>query len=280
MHAVPGGPFASEKPIPDAIKANIERKFRLDQPLWRQYTDYAWGILRRFDLGPSYASTSRDVKEIIGDHLPVSAQLAGFAILIALIVGLPAGIIAAMNRNTIVDYASTAFVVLGLVLPSIVLGPLLVWAFALKLGWLPVATWGTPKHLILPAVTLGLPIAALAARMMRATLLQVLSEDYIRTARAKGLSPAAVVLRHALRNALPHVLAFLTPLFALLVTGSIVVEQIYAIPGLGEYFITSIGNRDYPVIMGTTLLVGSIIILANLAVDVVHTTLDPRVRHP
>ena len=279
MHAVPGGPFDSEKPVPPEIVANLEKKYRLDWPLWRQYTDYVWGVVGHFDFGPSYASRSRTVNDIIGDHFPVSAQLGALAMLVALVVGVPLGVIAALKQNTYVDYGAMLLAVLGLSIPALALGPLLMWLFALKLHILPVATWGTPQHMVLPAITLGVSVAAFIARLTRAALLEVLREDYIRTARAKGLSGSAIIWRHALRNAMIPVLTYVGPLFVALMTGAVLVERIFAVPGLGSYFIDSIGNRDYPVIMGTTLLFGSLIIIANLIVDVLYAALDPRIRY-
>lgn len=278
MHAVPGGPFDREKAVPPEILANLERKYHLDDPLWKQYADYVGGIVFRFDLGPSYSSRSRTVNDIIADHLPVSALLGAASLAIAIGLGLPLGVIAAMKQNTLTDYAAMSFAVLGISIPSLALGPFLIWVFALNLHLLPVATWGTPQHLILPAVTLGLSYTAYVARLTRASVLQVVREEYIRTARAKGLPEWLVVTRHTLRNALIPVLTYVGPLFAFILTGTVIVETIFAIPGLGKFFVTSIGNRDYPVIMGTTLLVGVAVSLANLAVDMSYAVLDPRIR--
>ena len=278
MHSVPGGPFDREKRLPAEIVANLERKYNLDEPLWRQYTDYIGGIVTRFDFGPSYRSTTRTVNDIFGEQLPVSAQLGGLALLIAIGIGIPAGIIAALRQNTIIDYSAMFIAILGLSIPNLALGPFLMWIFGLKLGWLPVATWGTFKHMILPAFTLGTGYSAFIARLTRASMLQVIREDYIRTARAKGLSEPVIMVRHALKNGLIPVATVIGPLFAVLITGTVVVEQIFAVPGIGRYFVTSIGNRDYPVIMGTTLLFGVAIVVANLLVDLTYAFLDPRIR--
>ena len=278
MHTIPGGPFDIEKPVPAEVIANLEAKFNLDQPLWRQYIDYVWGIVRYFDFGPSYQSSSRSVNDIIGDHFPVSAQLGGLGLLIAIGIGLPAGVIAALKQNTMWDYGSMFVAVLGLSIPNLALGPFLIWIFALKLDLLPVATWGTPQHMVLPAFTLGISASAFIARLTRASMLQVLREDYIRTARAKGLGQVSIMIRHALRNGLIPIITYLAPMLAFLITGTFIVENIFAVPGLGRFFITSIGNRDYPVIMGTTLLLGTIIIMANLIVDIAYAYLDPRIR--
>ena len=205
--------------------------------------------------------------------------MGGLALLIAMAIGIPLGVIAALKQNTYVDYGAMFFAVLGLSIPNLALGPILIWIFALKLGLLPVATWGTPQHMILPAVTLGISASAFLARLTRASMLQVLREDYMRTASAKGLHDRTIVVRHAMRNALIPVVTYLGPIFAVLITGTFIVEIIFAVPGLGRYFITSIGNRDYPVIMGTTMLFGVFIIAANLLVDITYGILDPRIRY-
>jgi ABC-type dipeptide/oligopeptide/nickel transport system permease component len=278
-HAVPGGPFTREKPLPPEVIANLEKYYGLDQPVWKQYVDYMGKIILHFDFGPSYRSRGRAVTDIFRDHLPVSAKLGVVALAISLLMGVPLGIIGALKQNTIWDYASMALAVFGISVPAIVLGPLLILVFALALGWLPVAGWGTPAQLVLPAFALGLHDSAIIARLTRASMLQVIREDYIRTARAKGLSERAVMVRHALKNAFIPVATILGPLFAALVTGTFVVEQIFAIPGLGKYFITSITNRDYPVVMGTILLYAVFLVLANLAVDITYAFLDPRIRY-
>jgi len=278
-HAVPGGPFDREKRLPPEVMANLERYYGLDQPVWKQYVDYMGGILLHFDFGPSYRSRGRGVNDIFGDHLPVSAQLGLVAIGIALVIGVPLGILAALKQNTFWDYIGMALAIVGVSVPAIVLGPLLILVFALALGWFPVAGWGTPAQLILPAFALGLRESAIIARLTRASMLQVIREDYIRTARAKGLSERVVMVRHALKNAFIPVATIMGPMFAALVTGTFIVEQIFAIPGMGKYFITSITNRDYPVVMGTILLYAVFLVLANLAVDLTYAFLDPRIRY-
>jgi ABC-type dipeptide/oligopeptide/nickel transport system permease component len=278
-HAVPGGPFDREKPLPPEIIANLEKYYGLDKPVWRQYVDYIGGIVTRFDFGPVYSSRSRRVNDIFADHLPVSAQLGVVATLIAVGIGVPLGIMAALKQNTIWDYLGIAVAIFGVSVPGIVLGPLLILIFALTLGWFPVAGWGTPMQMIMPAFALGTAYSARIARLTRASMLQVIHEDYIRTARAKGLSERVVMIRHALKNAFIPVATILGPMFAALVTGTFVIEQIFAIPGMGKYFITSVTNRDYPVVMGTILLYAFFLVLANLAVDVTYAFLDPRIRY-
>jgi ABC-type dipeptide/oligopeptide/nickel transport system permease component len=278
-HAVPGGPFTREKALPAEIIANLEKYYGLDQPVWKQYVDWVGGIVTRFDFGPIYSSRSRRVNDIFADHLPVSAQLGILATLIAIVLGMPLGILAALKQNSFWDYLGMAVAIFGVSVPNIVLGPLMILIFALTLGWLPVAGWGTPAKMIMPAFALGTGSAAIIARLTRASMLQVIREDYIRTARAKGLNERMVMVRHALKNALIPVATILGPMFAALVTGTFVVEQIFAIPGMGKYFITSIGNRDYPVVMGAFLVYALVLILANLAVDVTYAFLDPRIRY-
>ncbi|HNT05137.1 MAG TPA: ABC transporter permease, partial [Anaerolineae bacterium] len=266
-HAVPGGPFDREKPLPPEVKANLEKYYGLDQPVWKQYVDYVSDIVLRFDFGPTYRSRGRGVNDIFKDHLPVSAQLGLAAMAIALVIGLPLGILAALKQNTIWDYLGMGLAIFGVSVPAIVLGPMLILIFALSLHLLPVAGWGTPAKMIMPALALGLRESAIIARLTRASMLQVIREDYIRTARAKGLTERVVMVRHALKNAFIPVATILGPMFAALVTGTFIVEQIFAIPGMGKYFITSITNRDYPVVMGTILLYAVFLVLANLAVD-------------
>ncbi|MEN6478384.1 MAG: ABC transporter permease [Anaerolineales bacterium] len=288
VHAVPGGPFDKEKARPAEIQANLLKHYGLDQPLWKQYTDYI-GITRnpsgkyagilQWDFGPSIAQRSRTVNEIFSAHLPVSATLGLVALLLAVGLGVPLGIIAALKQNSIWDYLSMAIAIVGVSVPAVVIGPLMILVFALLLGWFPVAGWGSLRYVVLPAVTLGLGSSAIIARLTRASMLQVIREDYIRTARAKGLSEKAIIVRHALKNAFIPVATVLGPMFAALVTGTFVVEQIFAIPGMGKYFITSITNRDYPVVMGTTLLYAVFLVAANLLVDITYAFLDPRIQY-
>ena len=278
-HAVPGGPFQREHALPPEVVANLTRYYGLDQPVWKQYVKYISDVVLRFDFGPTYRSRGRSVNDIFADHLPVSAQLGLVALLLALCIGVSLGIVSALKQNTIWDYMAMGLAIFGISVPSIVLGPLLILAFAIALKWLPVAGWGTPAQMVLPALALGLNQSAVIARLTRASMLQVVREDYIRTARAKGLIERTVMVRHALKNAFIPVATILGPMFAFLVTGTFIVEQIFAIPGMGRYFVTSITNRDYPVVMGTILLYAMILVLANLAVDISYAFLDPRIRY-
>lgn len=278
MHSIPGSPFDQEdKPLPPAIKENLEAFYKLDQPLYKQYLSYMGNALRG-DLGPSYMQGNRTVNEIIATHFPTSFKLGLLAMLVAIFIGLPIGIISALKQNTLWDYITMFFAIAGVSVPAMTLGPLLIWGFALNLGILPVARWGSWEHAVLPAFTLGIGSAAIIARLTRASMLQIIKEDYIRTARSKGLSEQKVMIKHALRNALIPVITIIGPLFAALITGSMVVELIFAIPGLGRFFVDSVAGRDYPVIMGTTLLFALFLVLSNLAVDISYSLIDPRVR--
>jgi ABC-type dipeptide/oligopeptide/nickel transport system permease component len=248
------------------------------------------------NFGPSYASRSRTVNDIFREQLPISGQLGLMSITFAILLGLPLGILAALKQNTVWDYLGMSIAIFGVSVPVIVLGPILVWIFGVTLKWFPPTGWGAKppyvlgflpsnigpeffKYAIMPVVALGLVNSAIIARLTRASLLQVIREDYIRTARAKGLSERVVITRHALKNALIPVATILGPLFAALVTGTFVAELIFGIPGMGKYFVTSITNRDYPVIMGTILLYAMLLVVANLLVDMVYAFLDPRIRY-
>jgi oligopeptide transport system permease protein len=308
IRAVPGGPFdfVGDKSLPPSVVANLEAKYHIDWPIWKQFVSYLIGDelldpegksrgLIRGDLGPSFKYRNRTVNDLVKDSLPVSIQLGALAMMIALGIGIPMGIIAALKQNTVVDYVATFIAVIGVSLHNLILGPFLIWLFGLKLGWFPVATWGakppyilgflpTPsmdffKHAILPAFTLGTALTASLARLTRASLLQVVREDYIRTARAKGLSERVIVIRHALRNSMIPVLTILGPMFAAVLTGTFIVEHIFGIPGMGKHFVTSIGNRDYAVITGVTLIYAIALVIANLMVDISYAWLDPRIRY-
>lgn len=278
LHAVPGGPFTREKPLPAEIIANLEKYYGLNQPVWKQYVDYIGKIVLHFDFGPVYSSRSRRVNDIFAATLPVSAQLGLVSLILSVGIGVPLGILSALKQNSFWDYACMTLAVFGVSVPSIVLAPMLILIFALFLGWLPVAGWGTPAKMVMPAIALAMREAAVIARLTRASMLQVIREDYIRTARAKGLAERVVMVRHALKNALIPVATVLGPMFAVLVTGTFVVERMFAIPGMGKYFIQSVTNRDYPVVMGTILLYAFFLVLANLAVDITYAFLDPRIR--
>ncbi len=278
MHSVPGSPFSAEdKPLPPQIRANLEAFYDLDKPLFQQYLSYMGNALRG-DLGPSYLQRNRSVNDIIAAHLPISFQLGILALGVALAIGVPIGVVTALKQNSWLDYLGMFVAVAGVSVPAMTLGPLLIWGLALHLELLPVARWGTWQQAVMPALTLGLGEAAIIARLTRASMLQIVHQDFIRTARSKGLRERQVVIKHALRNALIPVITIIGPLFAALVTGSMVVEQIFAIPGLGRFFVDSVSGRDYPVIMGTTLLFSVILVISNLVVDISYAIIDPRMR--
>lgn len=277
MHVVPGGPFDREKKLPPEIKANVEAKYHLDQPVHRQYFLYMKGLVRG-DLGPSYKYLGRTVNDVIADTLPVSMQLGLLALLIALIFGLIAGMISSITAHTLWDRVSMFFATAGISTPNFVLGALLIYFFSHRYKLFPPALWEDFRHAILPAITLGLAPAAYIARLSRSSILETNRQDYVRTARAKGLSEAAILFRHILRNAISPVVTILGPLTAALVTGSFVVEFIFSVPGMGKFFITAVTNRDYPLIMGVTLIYAMLIVTANLLVDLLYTLIDPRVK--
>lgn len=278
VHAAPGGPFDEERQAPAEVMASLEEKYNLDAPLWQQYGHYL-GRLLQGDLGPSFKYPNRSVNDMIAAGFPVTAELALYALLIAIIIGLCTGVFAALKQNTWQDYLPMSLAMLGICLPSFVLGPLLLLVFGIQLEWLPVSGWGSlPGDKILPAITLGSTYAAYVARISRGGMLEELSKDYVRTARAKGLSEFRVVAVHALRGAVAPVIAFLGPAIAGLLTGSFVVESIFQIPGLGRFYIQAAFNRDYTMILGTTIFFSALIILLNLIADMVMIWLNPRLR--
>jgi oligopeptide transport system permease protein len=277
LRLLPGGPFDREKVLPPDVMRNVEARYDLDAPLSLQYLRYL-GALLRGDLGPSYKYLGRDVADILRDALPVSLWLGAAALALALGVGVSVGLTAGTHRGRPPDHATTLLAVFGMSVPSFVLGALLILGFGLGLGWLPAALWEGPSHVVLPAVTLAAAPAAYVARLTRAGVLDVIDMDYVRTARAKGLPEARVRRRHVLRNALLAVVTYFGPLLAVLLTGSFVVEQIFAIPGMGRFFVTAVTNRDYPLVLGVTLVYAAFVILANLAVDLLYAWLDPRIR--
>jgi oligopeptide transport system permease protein len=277
MHSVPGGPFDTEKMFPPEIKKNIEAKYHLDKPVSVQYWYYMKDLVKG-DFGPSFKYRNRRVQDILVDTFPVSAQLGIIALLISLGLGVSAGIVSAVWRDSIFDRLSIFAASLGIALPSFVLGAFFIWAFSYQLQLLPPALWESGRHMVLPAFALGLGPAAYLARLTRSSMLEILEKDFVRTARAKGLSGATVILKHVLRNSMGPVVTVVGPLVAMLVTGSFIVEKIFSVPGMGRFFITAVTNRDYPLIMGVTLVYTALIVVMNFLVDVVYTVLDPRVR--
>ncbi|MCC8435232.1 ABC transporter permease [Brevibacillus sp. M2.1A] len=278
MHAIPGNPFASESDqLPEQILNNLRAKYNLDEPLPVQYVLYLKNLLM-LDLGPSIKSDSRGVNDMISDGFAASAWLGVQAIGIALLFGISLGIIAALNRNKWLDYVAMALAVLGVAIPSFIMAPLLINFFAIKLPLFPVATWGTWMHTILPSLALAFGPVAVITRYMRASMIEVMNQNYIRTAEAKGIPMLIIVVRHGIRNAILPVVTFLGPLIASLITGTFVVEKIFAIPGIGKYFVDGIFNRDYPVILGTTIFYSAILIFTIFLIDMAYTLIDPRIK--
>ncbi len=278
IRIAPGNFYSTEKQLPPAIEANIKKKYGLDQPWYVQYGKMMYNILR-LDFGDSLKYQGQSVNEIIKRHFPYSATIGLLAYLLALFVGLFAGILAALKQNSFFDYFSMALAMLGLSVPNFVLGPLLVLFFSLGLYLLPPARWGGPQYLIMPVITLAAIYAAYIARLTRAGMLEVLRSDYIRTARAKGLSETTVLLKHALRGGIIPVVSFTGPALASLLAGTVVVEKVFAIPGLGNIFIQSVLNRDEPLILGIVAFLSILIMIFNLAVDISYGFLDPRIRY-
>jgi oligopeptide transport system permease protein len=277
MRLAPGGPFDQDRALPEQVRANIEARYHLDEPLWTQYFRYL-GDVTRGDLGPSFRYPDRSVNELLGLGFPVSLLLGSCAMTVALLAGGTAGLLAGVRRNSLVDYLTMSLALGGVSVPNFVLGPILMLVFALGLGWLPVAGWGTWRHLILPSLTLGAFYAAYVARLTRAGMLEVIGQDFIRTARAKGLRETAVVLRHALPSAILPVVTYLGPASAAVLTGSVVIETIFSIPGIGRYFVGAALNRDYTLVLGTVVSYSVVLLSLNLAVDVLYAWLDPRVQ--
>lgn len=275
VRLMPGGPFDSEKPMPPEILREIEKHYGLDKPLWEQYLSYLGNVLQG-DLGPSFKYAGWTVNELVSDKFLVSLELGLYALLIALTLGILLGTCAAIFAGTWLDYGAMFLAVAGICLPSFVLGPVLLKVFALEWGWFSVAGWDLPQDKVLPSLTLGLIYAAFIARLLRASLLEEKMQDYIRTARAKGLSEKTIFFKHALRNAIQPVLSFLPPAVAGLITGSFIVESIFYIPGLGKFFVNSVFNRDATLILGTVLLYGTLIILLNFLCDVLQAWLHPK----
>ena len=276
MHAIPGGPFTTEKKLPPQVKASIEAKYHLDDPVWKQYGDYLGGVITG-DLGPSYKYEGRSVNDIISNAFPISAQLGLLSLMVAVVGGIAAGAISTMRPNGIVDYAVTVLSTIGISVPTFIIGAVLVYVVGFELGWFPVALWRGPSYMVLPVLTLAAQPMAFIARLTRSGLLDVYQQEYIRTARAKGLDSWTILTRHALGNAILPVITYLGPLAASLLTGSFIVETIFAIPGLGQYFVTSIYNRDYTVILGITIFYSALVVFLNILVDMIYPLIDPRV---
>lgn len=279
IRMAPGGPFDRERAIPPEIAANIERAYHLDKPLVVQYGYYLLNVVQG-DFGPSFKYKDHTVSSLIAQGFPVSLQLGLFAMLLALLVGIPAGMLAALHQNRPLDHAVMAVAMTGITIPNFVMAPLLALVFGVFLHWLPVAGWDAGwKSAVLPVIALALPQIAYAARMMRASMLETLSSPHIRTAFAKGLPMRLILWRHVLKGALLPVISWLGPATAAIITGSVVIEQIFGIPGIGRHFVQGALNRDYTLVMGVVVFYGALIILMNLLVDVIYGLIDPRVRY-
>lgn len=280
IRMAPGGPFDDEQTLPPEIKANLEAAYGLDKPLTEQYWRYLAGLVQG-DFGPSFKFKDFTVTELIAQGLPVSLLLGLFAILLAVLIGVPLGTLAALRQNSAVDYGIMGVAVIGIALPSFVIGPLFALIFGLYLRWFPVAGWesGDLSYLVLPVVTLALPVIAYIARLTRGSLLEVLRTNFVRTARAKGLSERQVIVRHALRPALLPVVSYLGPATAFVITGSLVVETVFGLPGSGRYLVQGAINRDYTLVMGMIVVYGGLTLLLNLISDLLYGWLDPRVRY-
>jgi len=278
IRLAPGGPFARERKVPPEIEKLLMAKYNLDAPLYQQFWDYLWGLAHG-DFGPSFKYKDYQVADLIAQGFPVSLQLGLMAILIALVVGISLGIIAAFRQNTAVDYTATGVSMIGLAVPNFVVAPVLTLVFGLTLSWLPVGGWGKPSNYVLPVVALSLAQIAIIARLTRASMIEVLNTNFVRTARAKGLPERITILRHTLRPAMLPVVSYLGPAIAGIITGSVVIEQIFGIPGIGRYFVQGSLNRDYTMVMGVTIFYGVLIIFCNLVADILYGLLDPKIRY-
>ena len=279
MRVAPGGPFSGNRKITEAVLANLNRAYHLDEPIWAQFGRYLWN-LAHFDFGPSMKYRDYSVTELIVQGLPVSLEVGFWAMLLATIVGIFLGIIGALRRNGMTDLSAGVIAMVGLAVPSFVIGPLLQILFGLELKWLPIAGWdGSTGAKLLPILVLALPNIAYISRLTRGSMIESLRTNYVRTARAKGIGARRVIWKHALTGAMLPVIAYLGPATAITVTGSVIIEQIFGIPGIGRYFVEGASNRDYPLVMGVTIIYGGIVILANIVTDVVRGIVDPKVSY-
>ncbi|HVJ32878.1 MAG TPA: oligopeptide ABC transporter permease OppB [Terriglobia bacterium] len=278
IRLAPGGPFSTERQVPKEVEAALLRAYHLDEPLWLQFLHYLGGLLHG-DFGPSFKYKDFTVTDLIAQGFPVSLQLGGIAIVLALIIGLTLGITAAFRQNTLIDYIATGISMLGIAVPNFIVAPLMTLVFGLILGILPIGGWGGASHYILPVIALCLPQIAVITRLMRSSMIEILHTNYVRTARAKGLPEIITITRHAIRAAILPIVSYLGPAIAAIITGSVVVEQIFGIPGIGRYFVQGSLNRDYTMVMGVTIFYGALIILCNLAADLLYGLLDPKIRY-
>ena len=279
MKVAPGGPFDGERPLPEVVLENLRAYYNLDKPIHLQYLDYLWGVIH-FDLGPSYTSRDFSVVELLAQGFPYSLKLGLYSLAFGLVTGVFAGAWAALRQNSRVDYIVMGVAMTGVAIPNMVLGPILILMFALWVDWFPAGGWGDGgfHHLFLPVITLGTAYTGGFARITRGAMIEALGANHIRTARAKGLAEHLVVWRHAMKSAMTPVVTLLGPATAGIITGSVVIESIFGLPGIGQYFVQGALSRDYPLVMGTVIFYGSLIIVANLLVDIAYAYLDPQVR--
>lgn len=279
MRVAPGGPFSTNRKLTEAVLANMNKAYHLDEPLWQQFGRYLWG-LAHFDFGPSMKYKDFSVTELIVQGLPVSLIVGFWAMLFATITGIALGMAGALRRNGVTDLTAGIIAMTGIAMPTFVIGPLLQIVFGLQLHWFPIAGWnGSINAAVLPVFVLALPNIAYISRLTRGSMIETLRTNYVRTARAKGIGAQRVIIKHALTGAMLPVIAYLGPATAITVTGSVVIEQIFGIPGIGRYFVEGATNRDYPLVMGVTILYGGVVILANIVTDVARGFLDPKVSY-
>jgi len=279
MRVAPGGPFSGNRKLTEEVLANINKAYHLDEPIWMQFGRYLWS-LAHFDFGPSMKYRDYSVTELIIQGLPVSLEVGLWAMLLATVVGVVLGIVGALRRNGMTDLSAGIIAMVGLAVPNFVIGPLLQILFGLQLNWLPIAGWdGSINGKILPILVLALPNIAYISRLTRGSMIESLRTNYVRTARAKGIGAQRVIWKHALTGAMLPVIAYLGPATAITVTGSVIIEQIFGIPGIGRYFVEGASNRDYPLVMGVTIIYGGIVILANIITDVARGIIDPKVSY-
>ncbi|MBB3711642.1 oligopeptide transport system permease protein [Limimaricola variabilis] len=281
MYAAPGGPFNSERPLPAQVMANIEARYGLDQPYWKQMFDYVWNVVVHFDFGPSFQYRDRTVNDVIAQGFPVTLTYGFWSFIVALVVGVSLGAAAAIRHNSWLDYLAVGISIGAQVLPNFVMAPILVLVFTLWLGWLPGGGWqgGQIEYVILPVIALSTSYMASIARITRSSMLEVLNAGFIRTARAKGLPTSRIILRHALKPTMLPVLSYLGPAFVGMITGSVIIDVFFSTGGIGQFFVNSAFNRDYSVIMGITILVGVLTVLFNLVVDLLYAWIDPKIRY-
>jgi len=280
IRVAPGGPFDADKTLPPEVQANLDAKYNLDQPLFTQYLNYLGSVLRG-DLGPSFQYSDFTVNELIAEGFPVSIQLGASALALALLFGVLIGTTAAWYQNTRLDYALMGTAMTGIAIPNFVLAPILILIFAVYFGWLPAGGWGNGelRNMVLPVIALSLPYMAYVARLTRGSMVETLRSDFVRTARAKGLPEWKIIGKHSLKVALLPVVSYLGPAAAAILTGSVVIEQIFGLPGMGRYFVQGALNRDYTLVMGVVIVIGLLIVLFNLMVDIVYALIDPRIRY-